>query len=442
MAAARRDGLDPSAYATPRLASAVKAAKAGDPASLARAEVALSTAFGAYAADLHDSRTYLAWADPGLNLRRVTRRMALDEVGGMPTLAKGLEAAERVNPLYAALRDRLQAFRARWSGLPHIVLPLYAPPNPWSLAQQLEALHRRLGLEPAADYDQALAERLMAFQADHGLAPTGRVDLSTLVALNTPSATWERRILANLERVRVIPPDPGRRFIVVDVAGQKLELYEDGQPRHEMDVAVGKPTEPTPEMAGLIRFAVFNPYWNVPPDLVRDGLARKVLAGGPGAFAAQRMEALADWSDTAGVLDPATIDWAAVARGDEVLRVRQLPGPGNMMGRVKFMLPNPLGVYLHDTPKKSVFLAARRNVSAGCVRLQDAMTLAGWLMPETSPPAPGSDEVRVDVGPPVPVYILYLTAAPTQEGLAFHRDVYGRDRALMARLSKARAPAA
>jgi murein L,D-transpeptidase YcbB/YkuD len=70
------------------------------------------------------------------------------------------------------------------------------------------------------------------------------------------------------------------------------------------------------------------------------------------------------------------------------------------------------------------------------------MTLAGWLMPETSPPAPGSDEVRVDVGPPVPVYILYLTAAPTQEGLAFHRDVYGRDRALMARLSKARAPAA
>ena len=105
-----------------------------------------------------------------------------------------------------------------------------------------------------------------------------------------------------------------------------------------------------------------------------------------------------------------------------------------MMGRVKFMLPNPLGVYLHDTPTKSVFLASQRNVSHGCVRLADALTLARWLMPKTTPPPPGSSETPVDLDPPVPVYILYLTVAPTPDGLAFHPDVYGRDSKLLARL--------
>jgi murein L,D-transpeptidase YcbB/YkuD len=444
MAGAARDGLEPKDYLTPGLNAALKSANARDPASLARAELALSAAFGAYAADLHHGRIArpLAYADPALYLRPITRRAVLEQVGGKPDLASGLRAAERVNPLYAALRDRLQAVRARWSGLPRIALPETPPPTPWALAQRLEALHRRLGLAPGGGFDRELVERLALFQSDHGLVATGRADWSTIQALNAPPQAWERRILVNLERARVLPPDPGRRFIVVDAAGQRLELYENGQARHEMEVAVGKPSEPTPEMAGLIRYAVFNPYWNVPPDLVRDGVAKKVLAGGPEALAAQRMEALADWSETAEVLDPAQIDWPAVARGDEILRVRQRPGPGNMMGRVKFMLPNPLGVYLHDTPKKLVFLAARRNVSAGCVRLQDALTLAQWLMPKTPAPAPGPDEVRVDIGPPVPVYILYLTVAPTPQGLAFHRDVYGRDRELIIRMTKSRARSA
>jgi murein L,D-transpeptidase YcbB/YkuD len=111
-----------------------------------------------------------------------------------------------------------------------------------------------------------------------------------------------------------------------------------------------------------------------------------------------------------------------------------MPGPDNMMGRVKFMLANPLGVYLHDTPKKSVFLASQRNVSHGCVRLADALMLAHWLMPKASPPPPGSSETPVDLTPPVPVYILYLTVAPTPGGLAFHPDVYDRDGKLLARM--------
>jgi murein L,D-transpeptidase YcbB/YkuD len=371
MAEASRDGLDPDAYLTPELKAALAKAHRGDDRALARAEVALSAAVGHWAADLHDGVTPhpLSYIDPSLNLHPLTPRAALATVAAAPTPAQGVQALERMNPIYESLRARLAAYRAA-----------------------------RPGQAP-----------------DHS----------------------EQLILANMERARVIPADPGSRFILVDAAGQRLQLYENGRVVHEMDVAVGKPTEPTPEMAGVIRFLVFNPYWNVPPDLVRTGIARKVMAGGPSALASQRMEALADWSDHASVLDPGEVDWSAVAAGRQILRVRQLPGPGNMMGRVKFMLPNPLGVYLHDTPKKSVFLAAQRNVSAGCVRLADALSLASWLMPNTQPPAPASTETRVDLDRPVPVYILYFTVAPTADGLTVRRDVYGRDRELLARLSAA-----
>lgn len=371
MAESGRDGLDPATYLTPSLRAVLARARKGDDRALAHAEVALSRAVGAWAADLHNgvAPQRLAFADPALNLHPLSGREALETVAAAASPTQGVRQLERMNPVYETLRARLAAYRAR----------------------------------------------------------AGRTGPDHL----------EQLILANLERARVIPADVGPRFILVDAAAQRLQLYENGRPTHEMEVAVGKPSEPTPEMAGLIRYLVFNPYWNVPPDLVRSGIARKVLAGGPSALASQRMEALADWSENASVLDPKDVDWTAVAQGREILRVRQLPGPGNMMGRVKFMLPNPLGVYLHDTPKKSVFLAARRNVSAGCVRLADALSLAHWLMPAESPPPPAATETPVNLERPVPVFILYFTISPTADGVTVQKDVYGRDDALLARLSGA-----
>src|SRR5205085_6234693 len=187
-------------------------------------------------------------------------------------------------------------------------------------------------------------------------------------------------IRANLERARALPAELGARYVLVDAASQTLWLYADGEVVDSMRVVVGKPDQPTPMMAGLIRYAVLNPYWNVPPDLVRDSVAPKVLKQGLGYFRGQDFEALSDWTDEAAVLDPATIDWRAVAAGRQALRVRQRPGPSNMMGEVKFMFPNDLGVYLHDTPNKALVQEAVRNFSSGCVRLEDARRLARWLM--------------------------------------------------------------
>jgi murein L,D-transpeptidase YcbB/YkuD len=110
--------------------------------------------------------------------------------------------------------------------------------------------------------------------------------------------------------------------------------------------------------------------------------------------------------------------------------VRQSPGPHNMMGQVKFMLPNALGVYLHDTPIRAPFAQDQRNVSHGCVRLQDAVALARWLLGPTRAQratASGLPNQWVTLPAPIPVYITYLTAAPGPDGVAFREDAYGRD---------------
>jgi murein L,D-transpeptidase YcbB/YkuD len=180
----------------------------------------------------------------------------------------------------------------------------------------------------------------------------------------------------------------------------------------------------TPVLAGLIRYAALNPYWNLPPDLIRQR-----ARGGARAIAAERLEVLSDWSPNARRLDPRQVDWRAVASGRRLVQLRQTPGAHNMMGRIKFMLPNDLGIYLHDTPYRAHFAQADRRLSSGCVRVEDAARLARWLFRDRVPRGSGSPEQRVDLPEAVPVYIAYFTALPSRGGVAFVPDSYRRDRA-------------
>ena len=239
----------------------------------------------------------------------------------------------------------------------------------------------------------------------------------------------QRRLVElNLDRARALPANMGKRFVLVDAAAARLWAYEDGKVRETMRVVVGKPDNQTPMMAAMIRFTVVNPYWNVPPDLTAERIAPKVLDQGVGYLKSARYEVLSGWSEGARVVDPRTIDWAAVASGDISLRVRELPGKGNSMGRMKFMFPNRFGVYLHDTPDRGLFEDDARLFSAGCVRLEDAPRLARWLYGKPLKVTTRAPEHPVPLKTPVPVYITYLTAAPdSKAGLALRPDIYGRD---------------
>jgi murein L,D-transpeptidase YcbB/YkuD len=244
----------------------------------------------------------------------------------------------------------------------------------------------------------------------------------------------EALIRANLDRARAIPSQDGR-YIIVDAGSARLWMVENGRAVDGMKVIVGKPGMQTPAMAGMIGYSVLNPYWNLPPDLARDR-ARRVLRQGTSFLARERLQILSDWGDHPRVLAPSQVDWRAVAAGRRTLRMRQLPGGANVMGAVKFMLPNELGIYLHDFPDKSLFGRADRRISSGCVRVADASRLARWLYGGAAPrPAGARPEQRVDLPQPVPVYITYMTALPAPGGgIAFQSDAYRRDRAMLARL--------
>jgi hypothetical protein len=186
-------------------------------------------------------------------------------------------------------------------------------------------------------------------------------------------------------------------------------------------------------LAALIRYANVNPYWNLPWDLVQTLIAPRVVDQGVTYLKDRGYQVLDSWEDDAKLVDPETVDWPAVAAGKVELRMRQLPGPANSMGEIKFMMPNEFGIYLHDTPNKALFAQDDRWLSNGCVRVEDARRLARWIfgdMPQGKDP---STEERVELKKPVPVYITYLTVGAEPGGLAFRADPYDRNAAVLAR---------
>jgi murein L,D-transpeptidase YcbB/YkuD len=236
-----------------------------------------------------------------------------------------------------------------------------------------------------------------------------------------------RAIWDNLDRVRALPATPPERYVLVDAANARLWMYEGDRAVDSMKVVVGKPETATPMMAGFIRYAIVNPYWNVPPDLVQHTIAANVVAHGLGYLKQRGYEVLSGYEADAKVIDPKTVDWNAVAAGRQSVRVRQRPGAGNFMGKVKYEFPNPQGIYLHDTPDRQLLEEDIRQLSNGCVRLEDADKLGRWLLGRALPKPGKQPEKRIDLPTLVPVYITYLTARPGAQGIAFADDIYGLD---------------
>ena len=233
----------------------------------------------------------------------------------------------------------------------------------------------------------------------------------------------------NMERARALPGAlQGGRYVMVDAAAARLYMIENGEVKGTMRVVVGRIDNQTPMVAGIIRYAILNPYWNVPPDLAATRLAPHVVSGGLGYLKAAHYQVLSDWNDGAKPVDPKTIDWRAVAAGRVPdIRMRQLPGPENSMGRMKFMFPNEMGIYLHDTDDKSLFAEPARQKSGGCIRLQNAKALGKWLFGKSVTTTSTKPEQKVALPRPVPVYVTYLTAAPENGQIAFRDDFYNRD---------------
>lgn len=254
-----------------------------------------------------------------------------------------------------------------------------------------------------------------------------------LMSRSYANEAQRRTLTLNLERARALPAG-NLRYVVVNAAAQRLFMYENGQAIDSMRVVVGKPKYPTPMMNAFIRAAALNPYWNVPPDLAAERIAPNVVKQGVGYLKAMGYEVLSTWRDDATIVDPSTIDWQAVADGRIEVRIRQLPGPQNALGQMKFVFPNAQGIFLHDTPERQLLSEASRLYSGGCIRLEDAPRFARWLFGRGLKKDGNAPEQIVPIPTLVPLYVTYLTAVPSGSSIAYFDDVYGLDAARQAAL--------
>lgn len=245
--------------------------------------------------------------------------------------------------------------------------------------------------------------------------------------------TPDPRLLANLDRARSIPALG--KFLLVDAGDQRLTMFEDGQAVDSMKIIVGTDQLPTPLISSIMYYVTYNPYWHAPDHLVRKIIAPTVLRQGMKYLKSHGYHVIDNWTSDAKEIDPTTVDWKGAASGNVHLLIRQDPGPLNSMGSLKFPFPNEQDIYLHDTPGKELFGKDVRNLSNGCVRVEDARRLARWLLGH-DPIAPGSDpELAVQLPKGVPIVLTYLTAEVIDGKLTYRDDFYGWDTAKSAQIA-------
>jgi murein L,D-transpeptidase YcbB/YkuD len=340
-----------------------------------------------------------------------------------------------VNPIYTDLRRGLVRYQQRWADLPQIPVPAGPTLKSGMTGERVATLRQRLGLPDGDKYDTALTSVVKEFQDVHGLKADGIAGAGTIEALNRGAQYYQQLIIINMERAKRLPaPEEQPKYALVDAGSGRLSMWENGRMVDQMKVVVGKAETATPMMAAYIRYASVNPYWNVPPELVKSLIGPRIVAQGVSYLTDREYQVLDSYGQNAKVLDANSVDWQAVVDGRQEVRLRRLPSPANSMGMMKFMLPNYFGIYLHDSPEKEHFTKNELWISNGCVRVEDYKRFASWLFDGYMPK--GKDpkvEEEVDLPKPVPVYMTYLTVLPTANGVRFLEDHYGRDAHLMER---------
>jgi murein L,D-transpeptidase YcbB/YkuD len=452
-------GLRPSDYAADELRQALQ-----DPwpdvAAAQRLQIGLDLAMQRYLRDLHLGRVEPRQLRIDFD---VGRRASFDAAA---VLRAALQSGRVVQlprelapPLaqYEQLRTALARYRqlavhdAPWrTPLPPLPGPRGGrldPGQPWPgtalLAERLQALgDLPQGEARAARYEGALVAAVQTFQSRHGLQSDGVLGAATLAQLQVAPAVRARQIELALERLRWTPLLQGPRMVVVNIPEFVLRAYEvqGGRivVRHEMKVIVGKAYDTrTPLFDEDMRYIEFSPYWNVPPSIARGELVPK-LRRDPGDWEREGFEFVRADGSVQATLTPQALD--AVLTG--AARIRQRPGERNALGDIKFVFPNREHIYLHHTPAVQLFGRARRDFSHGCIRVEQPVALAGFVLQDQ----PDWTEARIreamargvpttlKLKTPVPVLIAYGTALVKGGRTYFFDDIYGLDRELDAAL--------
>jgi L,D-transpeptidase YcbB len=445
---ARQEGLDPAEYPADELEQEIaKASHSASSNELAWLDAKLTYAFFEYAAHLYRGRLNPKRISPEWQVASRKREWApfLEQALTQKNICGLLAKLTPALPEYAALRKALGAYYriAEEGGWP-------AVPDSHTLKRgdRGDAVNLlRRSLEQQGDFtstvrdasplfDEKLASAVRAFEGRNGLPVDGVADVEMLSVLNTPVETVIRQIELNLERLRWLPDDLGRRHLLVNIPDYRLQLVEDGQTILQMRVVVGKKENPTPVFSDQMTYLTFNPFWNIPENIAIKETVPLLRKNDD--YAEKHGIQVVMKENNEAIVDASEIGWTKVSQeGKEFpYLLRQRPGAGNALGKVKFMFPNQFNVYLHDTPTRHLFNNTERDYSHGCVRVEHPVQLAEYLLKDK----PGWDsdriqkemqsekELSVTLVKPLPVHIVYWSVWIGANGELQRRpDIYDLD---------------
>ncbi len=332
---------------------------------------------------------------------------------------------EDVNPMYAALKKQLGIYFniARFGGWPEIPVIKGNLKKDASDAA-IPLVKKRLQLTgdmPSKDssplFTDTLELAVKKFQHSLGYKQTGILSAGLIKDMNVSADKRVQQILINMDRMRWMPQQPKGNMIIVNIPEFMLHVYDGSQSLFDMVVVVGKVGNNTMMFNGDLSYLVFSPYWNVPQSIIKNEIL-PAIARNPGYLERKNMEKFGNG-------------------------IRQRPGPGNALGKVKFIFPNSFNMYFHDTPSKGFFNEDKRAFSHGCIRLSEPQKMAEWLLRNETEwtrekivaAMNRTSEQMVKLKQPVPVFIIYYTAWVDNEGnLQFRDDVYKHDAELAAKM--------
>jgi murein L,D-transpeptidase YcbB/YkuD len=414
------DGLDPADYPVPSFASLT------DPAALAEAEIKLASSVITYARHAQMGRVHWSRVSGDIYYDRKPPEPAevLAKMAEAKDVGEALDAYEPQFPAYVALKAKLAEIRAGKNDGGKTPIANGAALKVGMQDERVPSLRERFGVAGDSDtYDKPLAEAVKKFQLEHELKATGTLTAPTIEALNgrRPDRPTDI-ILVNMERLRWMPHDLGKTYVIVNLPDFTLRVMHDGKQLWMTKIVDGKPAMPTPIMTAEMKYITVNPTWNVPPSIV----------------AHEYLPALQQ--------DPTVLERMGLkvsTNPDGTVHISQPPGDKNALGRLRFNFPNKFLVYQHDTPDKHLFALDKRAFSHGCMRVQDPVKYAEVLLSLVRPhDGYTQDRIRkmfgegeLDISFPtfIPVHLTYQTAFVDEQGkLEFREDIYGRDKALLA----------
>lgn len=447
-------GLNPEHYFVAQLNNLAAAAPKIPSKEAHALEMLLTESFIRYARDLSGMR--VSAAQLGLRAKdwrqRINADSALTHLKPAENFHAVLQSIAPQSQTYEALREELIRLTSENAPDYESVLPitLRSTIKPGQHSQDIEKIRRRLGVAEPKNayrlaYDDALAAAVIQFQTEHGVKADGIIGPQTVALMNITARDKRDQIIANLERLRWAHTDRPDKFVIVNIPAAKLWAIEEGKVAFDMPVIVGRPERATPSFQTEITGVRLNPTWTVPPTIKKKDILPK-LQTDPMYLIDKGIELSAVIEGQRVTVDPLSIDWTTVKPEEmHMVRLVQIPGDHNPLGKIRVLMPNEFDIYLHDTNQKDYFNKADRAQSSGCMRMQDPQKMAefilrskaGWKTDRLESILAAGQLKDISIDMSIPVYVQYYTVWMNEKNaIVFGQDIYGKDKVLLNALAK------